>query len=145
VYKAAVTEASDSAAAAVPVPPLTGSDQLGSQPFASISEHLAPGEGVVAYCDALVKEGAVIFDKCKVVLTRYRLIVIKHGWPWGYKVDKTYPRETCSVFKHKERLDGSQLVVVKEASTEHPLCLYFGRHEKDEAEIIRAELQKGAV
>jgi hypothetical protein len=116
---------------------VAGSD-VGDKPFASFSEYLAPGEGVVAYADGLVRESGVIFDKCKIVLTRFRLIVIKHGWPWGYKVDRSIKRQDCRVLRHKERFDGSQLVIVK-----HPdgvLCLYFGRSHRGEAEQIRKEL-----
>ena len=130
----------DSPASAQP-PPLEG---LGGEPFASFSEHLAPGEGVVAYSEGLIKEGGITFDKCKVVLTRYRLIIIKHGWPWGYKVDKTYPRESCSVIRHKERVDGSQLLIVHDDETNNDLCLYFGRADRDESEAIRKSLTKAA-
>ncbi len=106
--------------------------------FAMFSEYLAPGEGVVSYSDALVREDGIVFDKCKVVLTRQRLIIIKHGWPWGYKVDRTLPREDCRVLKEKDRFDGSKLMII-----EHPggvLCLYFGRGAQEEAATIRGEL-----
>lgn len=109
-----------------------------NESFATFSEYLAPGEGVVVFSDALVREDGIVFDKCKVVLTRQRLIIIKHGWPWGYKVDRTLPRDDCRVLKEKERFDGSQLMIV-----EHPggvLCLYFSRGGRDEAAAIRSEL-----
>jgi len=111
---------------------------VSSDSFASFSEYLAPGEGVVVYSDALVRESGIVFDKCKVVLTRQRLIIIKHGWPWGYKVDRTLPRDDCRVLKQKVRFDGSELMIV-----EHPagvLCLFFHRGARDEAAAIRGEL-----
>jgi len=114
------------------------SQEMSQQPIAGFSEYLAPGEGVVAFADGLVRENGITFDKCKIVLTRYRLIIIKQGWPWGYKVDRTLPRSECRVLKDKARFDGSELLVIEHASG--PVCLYFGRHEREVAHLVRDEL-----
>lgn len=114
------------------------SQDMSQQPIAGFSEYLAPGEGVVAFADGLVRETGITFDKCKIVLTRYRLIIIKQGWPWGYKVDRTLPRSECRVLKDKERFDGSELLIIEHDSG--PVCLYFGRHDREVAHQVRDEL-----
>lgn len=103
-----------------------------------VGEVLAEGEQVVVAVDGLVRESGVIFDKCRVVLTDGRLILLKQGWPWGYKVDRSIPRGQCSIKNHKERFDGSQLVLVNHDAG--VLCLYFKNAEAATAVAFRAAL-----
>lgn len=115
-----------------------GSESGGTESQGDFTEVLGDGERVVVAVEGLVRESGVIFDKCKIVLTEDRLVVLKHGWPWGYKIDRSIPRTECAVQNHKERFDGSQLVLVQ-----HPqgvLCLYFGRGDTTAAVTFRAEL-----
>lgn len=108
---------------------------------AELEDILGEGEHVLVMADGLVRESGVAFDKCRVVLTPARLIVLKSGWPWGYKVDRSIVRADCILKNKKKRLDGSQLVVI--AHPDGDLCLYFGRGEADAVTALSANFVDG--
>ena len=103
---------------------------------ASLGDVLTDGEQVVVAAEGLMRTSGVAFDKCRVVLTQGRFIVLKAGWPWGFKVDRSIPRDDCRVKTTKERFDGSQLLVVSYSGGD--VCLYFGRAEAGVVSTLRA-------
>jgi len=93
---------------------------------------------VAVYAEGLLRVVSPLFDKCSVVLTDERLIVLAPGWPWGFKVRGAESRAECAVVKHKMKIDGSRLMVLRHG--EEVRCLYFPRHWQKEADRIKSEL-----
>ncbi len=103
-----------------------------------LAEVLAPGEVVTGYAEGLMRILLQLFARCATVLTDRRLLIFTPKWPWGYGLEAEYPRETCLILNHKERMDGSRLVIVRHSTGVR--CLYFPRSWRDGADAIRSAL-----
>jgi len=104
----------------------------------ALADHLEPDEQVEVTCDALLRVAGQFFTKCRIVLTDRKLILLKQAWPRGYKVNSVHDRANCSVFRHKARMDGSQLLAIQEG--DEKVALYFNQHWSDEATRLRKAL-----
>ncbi len=99
---------------------------------------LQPGEQIVAFAEGLMKVVLQLFNKCAVVLTDRRLIMLSPSWPWGYRIDGSLPRSQCAIMNLKRKFDGSSLLILK-----HPggvTCLYFSRHWQPQTDLLVAAL-----
>jgi len=96
----------------------------------ALDGQLAPGEVVLMSVGALIRTSLQFFDRCEVVLTDRQVILLKPSWPWGYRYDSGHLRTDCKVKKYKQRVDGSQLLVV-DAGEGQDLCFYVPRRSRD--------------
>lgn len=79
----------------------------------ALDGHLATGEKVLLTVGVLERVALQFFDRCELVLTDRSLIVLKPSWPWGYRFERSLARAECSIFRHKQRFDGSALLVIR--------------------------------
>lgn len=111
-----------------------GGDKLSD----ALSGTLYPGEQVEVSAEALVRVALQFFHRGAVYLTNRRLLIMKPAWPWGFKLDASYDRADLRVVKLKQKVDGSQLLIIK-----HPTgveCLFFARRFRGESDRVVAEL-----
>ncbi|MEX0832537.1 MAG: hypothetical protein WD276_01480 [Actinomycetota bacterium] len=104
----------------------------------AIADLLEPGENVDVFADALVRSALHLFERCKVAVTDRRVIIMKQSWPWGYKAEGSHPRSKCSILKFKQRLDASQLLILRH--DEGVTGLYFSRRWRNQAVAFRDAL-----
>jgi hypothetical protein len=95
----------------------------------ALDGHLDPDESVLTSIGALVRVALQFFDRCELVLTDRQLVVLKPQWPWGYRFERGMPRSMCAVVRHKQRIDGSQLLVVR--FLDEDMCFYIPRRSRD--------------
>ncbi len=95
----------------------------------ALQGHLEDGEAVLISVGAMLRVALQFFDRCELVLTDRRLIVLKPSWPWGFKFERDFARSACSVRRHKKRVDGSQLLVVHVDGDD--ICFYVPRRSRD--------------
>ncbi len=95
----------------------------------ALQGHLEEGEAVMVSVGAMLRVALQFFDRCELVLTDRRLIVLKPSWPWGFKFEQEFHRSACSVRRHRQRLDGSQLLVVH--ADDEDICFYIPRRARD--------------
>lgn len=95
----------------------------------ALEGYLEPGEQIRVSVSALVRVGFQFFDRCELVLTDRQLIVLKPSWPWGFRYEQGMLRSECLVSKYKERVDGSQLLVV--STDDGDVCFFVPRRSKD--------------
>ena len=97
--------------------PEDGAMEVASETWSRAEEalegHLASGEKILLTVGVLQRMALQFFDRCELVLTDRSLIVLKPSWPWGYRFERSLARAECSVFKHKQRVDGSALLVIR--------------------------------
>ena len=100
-----------------------------SETLEALDGHLQEGEQLESTAGTLQRVALQFFDRCQLVLTDRRLIVLKPSWPWGFRFEADYPREACRITKVKPRVDGSTLVVIGHAGED--LCFYVPRRSRD--------------
>ena len=100
----------------------------------AISNALGPDEQIVVKFEALLKLASQFHTKCKLLLTDRRLLVFRQAWPWGYRITDDLPLATSTVVGHKERFDGSQSIVVRNAGSE--MSFYLGRRAQEQGRLI---------
>ena len=91
----------------------------------AVKANLLPGERVEVSAEALARVALQFFQRCSVVLTDRRLLVLKPAWPWGYKLDAAIDRLDCSVTKRKKKMDGSNLLIIEHRGEVE--CLFLAR------------------
>lgn len=89
---------------------------------------------MVGFAEALVKVVMQLFNRCALVLTDRRLILMTPSWPRGYKAEGSFPRSSCTILKTKRRFDGSTLIVISHGAG--VTCLYLSRPWSSQAEVI---------
>jgi hypothetical protein len=109
----------------------------------AITEALEPGEQVIAFAEALVKVVMQLFNRCAIVLTDRRVILMAPSWPRGYKAEGSFPRSSCVILKTKQRFDGSTLLIIGHGAG--VTCLYLSRPWQAQAEIIVKALPAAEV
>jgi len=109
----------------------------------AVAQMLQPGETVEVTADALIRVVLQFFHRCRVVLTDRRVMILKQAWPWGYKVNAIYDRAGCGIVKYKQRVDGSQLIIIRH--TQDVLCLYFHRRWREQAARIKDALPQAPL
>ena len=100
----------------------------------AITEALEPGEQVIAFAEALVKVVMQLFNRCAIVLTDRRVILMAPSWPRGYKAEGSFPRSSCVILKTKQRFDGSTLLIIGHGAG--VTCLYLSRPWQAQANVI---------
>ncbi len=112
-----------------------------NSPEAVIADHLETGEHIEVAADALRNLALGFFEKSYVALTDRQLLILKPAWPWGWKVSSAHRRSACTLRRHKERVDGSLLLVVRDGTD--LIGLYFGPGHRDAGASIRRALEHG--
>ena len=95
---------------------------------------LVPGEKVELFVECLRRQKTRLFEKAVIALTNGRLLLVSQAFPWGFELHDDYARTTTWVVNGKERVDGSRLMVLRHNGG--TICLYFTRHQRDEAEAL---------
>ncbi|MEX0991111.1 MAG: response regulator [Actinomycetota bacterium] len=113
-----------------------------NSPEAVIADHLETGEHIEVAAEALRNLALGFFEKSYVALTDRQLLILKPAWPWGWKVSSAHRRSACTLRRHKERVDGSLLLVVRNGTD--LIGLYFGPGHKDQGSSIQRALEHGA-
>lgn len=97
-----------------------------------ISDALRPGEEVLAYAEGLVRARLRLFERCVVVLTQRRLLILQPRWPFGYKLDRPFEVTGDTLVNSRQRVDRSTLAIVHDGPNAR--CLYFPRSWRRQAE-----------
>lgn len=97
-----------------------------------ISDALQPGEEVLAYAEGLVKVRFQLFERCVIVLTEHRLLILQPRWPFGYKLDRPFEVTGDTLVNSRQRVDRSTLAIVHEGASAR--YLYFPRSWRRQAE-----------